>query len=106
MVVLLSVTRYNGSASKTALIKILCQAWRNDPYPEKLDSKLLFITCGKQRFKVTKDGSDVVDELATSKEEAGTLTLLHIKHASSNYIYMVIVTEDTDEFIICISVFH
>ena len=33
-----------SSASKIALIKFLCQAWRNDPYPEKLGSKLLFIT--------------------------------------------------------------
>ena len=37
-----------SSASKTALVKFLCQAWRNDPYTEKLGSKLLFITCGKQ----------------------------------------------------------
>ena len=85
---------------RSALIKFLCQAWRNDPYPEKLGSKLLFITCGKQCFKVTKDGSEVVDELATSQEEADTGTLLHTKHASSNYISMVIVTEDTDVFII------
>ena len=81
-----------SSASKTPLIKFLCQAWRNDLYPEKLGSKLLFIPCGKQRFKVIKDGSEVVDELATSQEEADTHTLLHTKHASSNYIYMVIVT--------------
>ena len=93
-------------ASKSALIKFLCQAWRNIPCPEKLGSKLLFITCGKQCFKVTKDGSEVVDELATSHEEADTRTLLHTKHASSNYISMVIVTDDTDVFIICLSVFH
>ena len=43
-----------SSASKNAIIKFLCQAWRNDPYPEKLVSKLIFITCGKQCFKVTK----------------------------------------------------
>ena len=81
-----------SSASKTALIKFLCQAWRNDPYPEKLGSKVLFIPCGKQCFKVIKDGSEVVDELATSQEEADTRTLLHAKHSSSNYINMVIVT--------------
>ena len=57
-------------------------------------------------FKVTKDGSEVVDELATSKLEPDTRTLLHTKHDSSNYIYMVIVTEDTDVFIVCLSVFH
>ena len=42
-----------SSASKTALIKFLCQAWRNDPFSEKLGSKLHFITCGKQCSKVT-----------------------------------------------------
>ena len=95
-----------SSLSKTALIKFLSQAWRNDPYPEKLGSKLLFITCGKQCFKVTKDGSEVVDALATSIEEADKRTLLRTKHASSNYIYMVIVAEHTGVFIICLSVFH
>ena len=95
-----------SSASKTALITFLCQARRNDPYPEKLGSKLLFITCGKQCFEVTKDGSEVVDELATSQEEADTRTLLHTKHVSSNCIYMVIVTDDTYVFLICFSVFH
>ena len=74
--------------------------------PEKLGSKLLFITCGKQCFKVTEDGSEVVDEFTTSQEEADTSTLLHTKHASRNYRSMVIVTEDTDVFIICLSVFH
>ena len=94
------------SWSKTALIKFLCQAWKNDPYPEKLGSKFLFITCGKQCFKITKDGFEVVDEIATSQEEADTRTLLNTKHASSNYLYMVIVAQDTDVFIICLSVFH
>ena len=60
----------------------------------------------EQCFKVTKDGSEVVDELASSKEEADTRTLLHTKHASRNYIIMVIVTVDTDVFIICLSIFH
>ena len=61
---------------------------------------------GNSVFKVTKDGSEVVDELATSIEEADTRTLLCTKHASSNYLYMVIVAEDTDVFNICLSVFH
>ena len=43
---------------------------------------------------------------ALMKEEADTRTLLHTKHASSNYISMDIVTEDTDVFIICLSIFH
>ena len=58
-----------SSASKTALIKFLCQAWRNDPYPEKLGSKLLYITCEEECFKVTKVGFDIVDELTTPKKK-------------------------------------
>ena len=85
MVVLLLVRRYN---------------------PEKLGSKQLFITCGEQCFKVTKDCSEVVDKLTTPQEDTDTRMLLHTKHASSNYRSMVIVTEDTDVFIICLSVFH
>ena len=73
-----------SSASKTALIKFLWQAWRNDPYPEKLGSKLLYITCEKECFKFTKDGSEIVDKLTTSQKEADTHMLLHTKHALSN----------------------
>ena len=60
----------------------------------------------KQCFKVTKDGSEVVAELTTSQKEAGTSILLHTKYASSNDRSMVIVTEDIDVFIICLSVFR
>ena len=95
-----------SSTSKTALIKFLCEAWKNDPYPEKLGSKVLFITCEKQCFKVTKEGSEAIDELTTTQEEADTRMLLHAKHASSNYKSIVIVTEDTDVFIICVAIFR
>ena len=95
-----AVRRYNSgshlrrSASKTTLIKFLCQAWRYDTYPKKLGSKLLFITCGKECFNVTKDGSEVVDKLilTTAQEEANTRVLLYTKHASSSNRPMVIVT--------------
>ena len=95
-----------SSASKTALIKCHCQALKNDPYPEKLSRKLIFITCGKQCFKVTKDSSEVVDELTTSQKDADICMQLHTKHASSSYRSMVIVTDDTGVFIICFSVYH
>ena len=60
----------------------------------------------KQCFKVTKDGSEVVAKFTTSQEEAGTSILLHTKYASSNDRSMVIVTEDIDVIIICLSVFR
>ena len=62
------------------------------------DSKLLVITCEKQRCSVTKDVSEVVDELNTSQEEADTRLLLHTKRASSNNRSNVIVTKDTYMF--------
>ena len=51
-------------------------------------------------------GSEVIGELTTSQEEADTRTLLHAKHASSHYRYMVIVAEDTDVIIICLPIFR
>ena len=95
-----------SSTSTTALIKFLCEAWKNDPYPEKLGSKVLFNTCEKQCFKVTKEGSEAIDELTTTQEEADTRMLLHAKHVSNNYKSIVIVTEDTDVFIICVAIFR
>ena len=57
-----------------------------------LPRAITFITCEKQCFKVTKDGSEVF----FFREEANTPMLLYIKHASSSYISKAIVTEDTD----------
>ena len=62
--------------------------------------------CKNSVSKSHKDGSDVVDELITSQEEADTRMLLHIIYASSSYRSMVIVTEDTHVFMICLSIFH
>ena len=57
------------------------QEWRRllrncpHPYPENLGSKVLFITCQDQCFKVTKDDSEAVDDLTSSQEEADTRML-------------------------------
>ena len=111
--ILLLTRRYNNgedllrsSGSKAALINFLCQTWRSHPYSEKLGSKVLFITCKDQCFKVTKDGSEIVGDLTSSQEKADTRMLLHAKHASSDYEAMVIVSEGTYVFIICLAVFR
>ena len=87
-----------SSTSKTALIKFLCQAWRNDPYPERLGRKLLFITCEKQCFKVPKDGSEVVGKLSSSQEEADTRMLLLAKYVSSSYKIIVVFDIPSDKW--------
>ena len=44
--------------------------------------------------------------MLTSQEEAGIPVLLHTKHTPSNDRSMVIVTEDIDVFLICLSGFR
>ena len=50
--------------------------------------------------------SEIVGDLTFSQEEADTRMLLHAKHASSDYEAMVIVSEGTYVFIICLAVFR
>ena len=47
----------------------------------------------------------MVDELQSSHEEADTRILLHSKHHASDngYNYVMVVSEDTDVYILCIA---
>ena len=100
MVVFLSVIRYNGEEDREIQQVKLPSSNFFAKRGEKIHTKRSLaanyssLHVEKKRFKVTKDDFEVDAELATSKEEADTRTLLHTKQDSSNYIYMVIVTID------------
>ena len=63
-----------------------------------------FVTCGEKCWRITREETSLIDELQSSQEEADTRMLLHAKHAwDSGYKSVVIVSEDTDVFILCIA---
>jgi len=68
----------------------------------KIKRKTVYVTCGEKCFKLTKDVHEEVGDLLCTQEEAATRMLLHAKHAVVKYSSVVLVTEDTDVFVIAV----
>jgi len=69
-----------------------------------IKDKTLFVTCGEKCWKINRGRASLVEELQSSQEEADTRIILHAKHASDHgYETIIVVSEDTDVFILCIS---
>uniref|UniRef100_UPI00358F5653 uncharacterized protein n=1 Tax=Myxine glutinosa TaxID=7769 RepID=UPI00358F5653 len=91
--------------NKTQLIDFLVEEWSNDQsLRERLDRKELFLTHGDQCTRVTKDSVSDVQDLQSSQEEEDTLLLLHAEHCGrSGLTAAVIVSPDTDVFILAMA---
>ena len=77
--------------------------WKKPIHREKLEDKVLYVTCDKLCFKVTKEQSEEATELKSSQEEADIRLLLHALHAAEcGYKSVVITAEDTDVLILCL----
>ena len=64
----------------------------------------MFGACQEQSFKLTCETCEEVHFLTTSQEEVGTRLFLHAQHAIQKHQSIVIFgTDDTDIFIICLS---
>ena len=70
---------------------------------EKLGNRVMFVTCGDLCLKLIHDSWQEVDELKSRKEEADTRLFLHAKNAADSYPVLICVSEDTDVFIICLT---
>ena len=62
----------------------------------------MFVTSGNQCLKLTQEDYELVEELESSQEEAETRLFLHSKHTAKLYPTVVIISDDTDVFIICL----
>ena len=84
-------------ANKTALISFLVSEWQEEVYRTKLQSKILYVTCEDQCYKITPQHVEIADDLKCTHEKADTRLLLHAEHASKNsYRSVIKVSEDTD----------
>ena len=69
-----------------------------------LGDKVIFVTSGQTCWKITEHSSHEVDELASSQEETDTRLLRHVKHeAGHGYQIVIVVSEDTDVFILLLA---
>jgi len=78
--------------------------WKSSSKRELILDKVLVVTCGTRCWKITSDDSSEIVELESSHEEADTRLLLHAKHAAdSGYRNIIVVSEDTDVFVLLLS---
>ena len=66
--------------------------------------KVIFVTSGQTCSKIRKHSSHEVNEHASSQEESDTRLLLHVTHAADHrYQSVIVVSEDTDVFILLLA---
>ena len=62
------------------------------------------LACGQKCWRSGQMGASLVNDLKSSQEEADTRILLHAKHASDQgYTSVIVVSEDTDVFVLLIA---
>ena len=61
------------------------------------------VTSGEKCLRITKDDVTEIPELKTTHEEADTRMMFQLKHASESYHKIIVISEDTDVFIILLS---
>ena len=63
----------------------------------------MFVTCEEKCFKLTRDMCEEVQALRSSHEEANTRLAHTAHHAAMNYQSLIVVADDADVLIICLS---
>ncbi|KAG1651429.1 hypothetical protein GQR58_027101 [Nymphon striatum] len=92
-----------STESKAKLTIFLAENWKEECRRSKLGSIILMVTTGEQCFKITKDEVTEMTELRSTHEEADTRMMIHAKHAAVNFRTVVVISEDTDVFVILLS---
>ena len=73
-----------SSSNKASLIKFLVNTWKQPLQREKLQEKVLYVTCEQECFKTSKDKWEDIVDLKSSQEEADTRILLHALRAGKS----------------------
>ena len=75
------------ASSKIKLVQFMLEDWKRPHLKEKLEGKVIYVTCGDNCFKV--------NTLKKVQDEVNTHMLLHAKHAAADYDSIIIVANDT-----------
>ena len=89
-----------NSESKTKLIEYLVESWKEEDSRQLLGNTSLVVNSGEQCYLITKERVTEIAELRSIQEEADTRMMIHIKHATSKFGKVIIVSEDTDVLVI------
>lgn len=87
--------------NKESLIQVVVEEWKHAKNREKIAGKDVYVTVKEKCYKITQSGSEEIEELRTTQEEADTRLIFHAKHAAkAGYQCLTIVADDTDVLVL------
>ena len=90
--------------NKKQLIGFINEEWKKEKFSQRLNGITLLVTSEETCTEICEDGVRPREDLISTQEEADTRLLLHALHAARNgYRSVVISSEDTDVFILCLA---
>ena len=91
--------------NKKQLVGFVTEEWQKERFLGRLTGKTLFTTAEEKCTEISPDGgAKLREDLKSTQEEADTRLLLHALHAAKNgYSTIVISSEDTDVFVLCLA---
>ena len=87
--------------NKTMLIEFITEEWKSNESKSMIGHKTLFVKCGQKCWHIGQMGAALVNDLKSSQEEADTRILLHA--SNQGYTSVIVVSEDTDVFVLLIA---
>ena len=97
-------TFLSNPTNKKHFIAFIAEQWQKDRYVAKLSGKTLFVTTEDQCYQVSQGSVITREDLRSTQEEADTRILLHAADAArSGYKTILISSEDTDVFVLCLT---
>ena len=97
-------TFLSNTGNKQQLIRFIVTEWQKERCRRKLQWRKLYATAGEECFEICSDGSVLCVELRSTQEEADTRLLLHAHHAGRNGCDAIVISsDDTDVFVLCLA---
>ena len=99
------MTEYNNGGTLSIISSWLeLSEWQKDRLRHRLTCKHLFTTTEESCVEISADNFRPREDLTSTQEEADTRLLLHASHAARNgFKAIVISSEDTDVFVLCLA---
>ena len=86
------------------MVRVVTEEWQKERLRQRLTGKTLFTTTEERCVEISPDHVRLREDLRSTQEEADTRLLLHASHAARNgYRAVVISSEDTDVFVLCLA---
>ena len=90
--------------NKKQLVRVVTEEWQKERFMQRLTRRHLFTTTEESCVEISADNFRPREDLTSTQEEADTRLLLHASHAARNgFKAIVISSEDTDVFVLCLA---